>query len=220
MIYDLTMPIEQDHFRWPVERDSRLSARDIFEITSVGLSCHAFTHLDAPSHMLRGGETTDDLDLTMVMGRAAIIDFEGIAPKEGITDLSLAQAASHLDAGEIALFRTCWDQQRDWRTPEYWRDAPYMTAGACRWLLKKGPTAVAFDFPQDFAIRQVLDGVMPPMEEHVSHDILLRNGVTLIEYLVGTHQLATSHVQFAALPIKLPASDGAPARVVAWPISI
>ncbi|MEM8569676.1 MAG: cyclase family protein [Pseudomonadota bacterium] len=213
------MPIEADHFRWPIERSARLSAGDIFEVTSIGLSCHAFTHLDAPSHILRSGATTDDLDLSRVVGRAAVIDLQDIVPNEEITSTHLQRAAGHLATGEIAVFRTSWDAQRDWRSPDYWRDAPYLSAAACEWLLERRPSAVAFDFPQDHVIRRVLDGEMPPIEEHVSHDILLRNRITLIEYLVGTRQLDFDHVEFAALPIKLPTSDGAPARVVAWPIS-
>ncbi|WP_299632276.1 cyclase family protein [uncultured Roseobacter sp.] len=218
VIYDLTMPMESGHFRWPLERDKKgdFKAGDIFEVTSFGVSCHAFTHLDAPCHMVPGGPTTDALELSRVMGTAAVIDLSDIVPNEEITARHLDRAAQHLVPGQIALFRTCWDEQRDWRTPAYWHDAPYLSAEACRWLRDRNPTSVAFDFPQDHTIRRVLDGEMPPIEEHVSHDILLRDGITLIEYLIGTAQITEQTVQFVALPLKLPASDGAPARVVAW----
>ena len=58
---------------------------------------------------------------------------------------------------------------------------------------------------------------MRPIEEHVSHDVLLRNGVTLIEYLVGVRQVETDRTFLCALPIRLAGADGAPARVVALP---
>ena len=54
------------------------------------------------------------------------------------------------------------------------------------------------------------------MEEHVSHDILLRNDVVLIEYLTNTEALTAPRVNFCCMPMKVPASDGAPARVMAW----
>ncbi len=38
----------------------------------------------------------------------------------------------------------------------------------------------------------------------------------LIEYLINTRALTTERVHFCCLPLKLPAADGAPARVVAW----
>ena len=60
---------------------------------------------------------------------------------------------------------------------------PYMTREASEWLLERGPRAVAFDFPQDYVIRLLLKGERRPLAENVTHDVLLQNGVTLIEYL-------------------------------------
>ena len=82
-------------------------------------------------------------------------------------------------------------------------------------MLERGPTACAFDFPQDYVIRLLLDGEVRPIPEHVTHDVLLRNNVTLIEYLVNTSDVTGSHTFLCALPIKMVGSDGAPARVVA-----
>ena len=217
-IIDLSMPIEEGHFRWPISRGRKgdFTTGDLFEVTSIGTTCHGFTHMDAPSHMLPGGDTLDALDLARVVGPAAVIDLSDIGPEEEITSTHLERAASHLNEGGIALFRTCWDTRRDWRTEAYWREAPWLSASACRWLLDRKPTAVAFDFPQDWTIRRILDGEMRPIEEHVSHDILLRNNITLIEYLVGTEAITTETVFLCALPIRIPGADGAPARVVAW----
>ena len=49
----------------------------------------------------------------------------------------------------------------------------------------------------------------------MTHDVLLRNNVTLIEYLVNTMEVSGPHTFLAALPVRLTGSDGAPARVVA-----
>ncbi len=216
-VIDLSMPIEDNHFRWPITRAKKgdFAAGDLFEVTSIGTTCHGFTHMDAPCHMVPGGATLDGLDLARVVGPAAILDLSDIAPDEEITADRLDAAGRHLGRGEIALFKTCWDRQRDWRTEAFWRDAPWLSANACRWLHARAPAAVAFDFPQDWTIRRLLDGEMRPIEEHVSHDILLRDGITLIEYLVGTDQLTGSRTFLCALPIRVPNADGAPARVVA-----
>lgn len=218
-IYDLSMPIEEHHFRWPVEQTKKgnFKEADVFEVTTLKTSCHAFTHIDAPCHMVPGGKMIHDLDLSKVVGKTAVINLSVIQPNEEISARHLEDTAGHLEDGQIALFKTCWDQHRDWRTEDYWQNAPYISASACHWLLKKRPTAVAFDFPQDHSIRRVMNGEpMPPIEQHVSHDILLRNGVTLIEYLIGTAQLQNKYTHLSALPLKLPKSDGSPARVVAW----
>ena len=60
--------------------------------------------------------------------------------------------------------------------------------------------AVAFDFPQDHPIRGLLDGKRAPLEEHVTHDVLLRNGVILIEYLANTQAIRQPRVWFCCLP--------------------
>lgn len=216
-IHDLSMPIEEGHLRWPIERFKKgsFSNGDLFEASGLKTTCHGFTHVDAPCHMVPGGDTLDALDLTRVCGPAAVIDLTDIAPNEEVTAARLAERAGHLEKGQIAMFRSCWDEQRDWHEAAFWLDAPYMSREASEWLLERGPTAVAFDFPQDYTIRLMLKGEVRPIHEHVTHDVLLRNGVTLIEYLVNTRQVTTPTTMLSALPIRYTGSDGAPARVVA-----
>lgn len=216
-IFDLSMPITEGHLRWPVTRDKSgdFTRGDLFEVSSLATTCHGFTHIDAPRHMVPDGATMSDLSLDKVVGTASVINLEDISANEEITADRLDQAASHLQHGEIALFRTCWDEQRDSHTEAFWRDAPWLSLDACQWLLKREPTAIAFDFPQDWTIRLLLDGEVRPINEHVSHHILLRNNITLIEYLQRVKQVTTQKTFLCALPLNLPDADGAPARVIA-----
>ncbi|OED36413.1 hypothetical protein AB833_27770 [Chromatiales bacterium (ex Bugula neritina AB1)] len=211
------MPLEGEHIRWPMTQGVRGSfmAGDLFEVSWVQTSCHGFTHLDAPRHMVPGGTTTTDLTLDQVVGFASVIDISDVLPNQAVDDSLLESRGQHVKNDEIVLFRSCWDEQRDWHTEPFWREAPYLTRDACEWLLAKKPTAVAFDFPQDWTIRCLLDGDIRPINEHVSHDVLLRNGVTLVEYLVGTRAITQTRVFFSAAPLKLLDADGAPARAYA-----
>ena len=158
-VIDLSMPIEPGHIRWPIEQGCKgdFNDGDVFEVSWVRTTCHGFTHMDAPRHMVPGGATLDGLDLARVVGPAAVIDLSDILPNEEITEARLASAAAHLRPGEIALLRTCWDRQRDWHQEAFWREAPYLSREACLWLRERGPTACAFDFPQDWTIRLLLD---------------------------------------------------------------
>jgi kynurenine formamidase len=90
-----------------------------------------------------------------------------------------------------------------------------MTREASTWLLGRKPRAVAFDFPQDFVIRLLLEGERRPLAENVTHDVLLRNGVILMEYLSNTAALTAPRTFLCCLPLKVPGSDGAPARIIA-----
>lgn len=217
-IHDLSMPIEPGHFRWPAPRAESGDWTDArpFRVTRLDLSCHSFTHVDAARHMLPDGAAIDETPLEDVCGPAFVVDLMPVQPNEEIgADRIDAALAGH--RGEaILLLRTGWDVQRDWRTPGYWRDAPWLPRAAAKRLAAARPRAVAFDFPQDYTIRLSLDGIVPPIEEHVTHDVLLRHGVTLIEYLVGASAIAGPRVMLSALPLKVTGADGAPARVVAW----
>ena len=216
-IIDLTMPVS-DHFRWPVER--RLTADhgkgDLFQVTWVGFAVHGFTHMDSPRHFFADGKTTDDIPLEKTVGEAALLDLGEVQAEEEITPERLAAAVVDLRPDDILILKTCWGRKRSVATPEFWSEAPYLGRAAAEWLLAQKPRAVAFDFPQDYTIRLLLKGEVRPLAEHVSHDVLLRNEVVLIEYLTNTEALTAPRLQFCCLPLKIPAADGAPARVIAW----
>jgi len=216
-VYDLSMPIETGHIRWNVETGKRgnFAEGDLFEVSWLHTTCHGFTHVDAPRHMVPGGAVLGDLSLDRVIGPASVIDLTGVQPNEAIDAKRLDSAGAHVAGNQIVLFKSCWYLQRDYHTESFWREAPYLTRDAAQWLLDRRPTAVAFDFPQDWTIRRLLDGDVRPIEEHVTHDVLLRNNVTLIEYLIGTEQITTDQTFLCAQPLHLPEADGAPARVVA-----
>jgi arylformamidase len=215
-IIDLSMPID-DHFRWPVERRVRGDHEqgDVFQATWLGWTVHGFTHMDSPRHCVPGGPTTDDVPLERTVGEAAVVDLTPIQPNQAISAERVAGAADHLRTGDIVVMRSCWEQQRSPRTPEFWTEAPYMTREASDWLLARQPRAVAFDFPQDYTIRLLLKGETRPLADNVTHDVLLKNGVILIEYLSNTAALTRPRTFLCCLPLKVPASDGAPARVIA-----
>ncbi len=216
-IVDLSMPIE-DHFRWPVARSQKgdLEAGDVYQFTRLDWVVHGFTHIDSPRHMVPGGDTTSEVALERTIGAAAVLDLSGIAPKTEITAEMLAAAGGHLETGDIAVLKTCWEDVHSPLTPEYWTESPYLSAAACRWLLAREIKALAVDFPQDYPIRKLLDGEQAPIAEFVSHDILLRNGVILIEYLTNLGEIQGPRTTLIALPLKIPNADGAPARVIAY----
>ena len=215
-IIDLSMPIA-DHFRWPVERrlKSDHERGDLFQVTWLGFAVHGFTHMDSPRHFFADGRTTSDIPLEATVGDAAVVDLARVQPDEAITAARLATTAGHVEPGDIVVMKSCWERQRSPRSPEFWTEAPYMSREAAEWLLARRPRAVAFDFPQDYTIRLLLRGEIRPVVEHVTHDVLLRKGVILIEYLSNTVALTRPRTFLCCLPLKLPDADGAPARVIA-----
>ena len=135
-IIDLSMPIV-DHFRWPVERrlNSDHARGDLFQVTWQGFAVHGFTHMDSPRHFFADGRTTSDIPLETTVGEAAVVDLTPVEPNQAITAERLAAAASHVERGEIVVLRSCWEQQRSPKTPEFWTEAPYVARDAAEWLL-------------------------------------------------------------------------------------
>jgi arylformamidase len=216
-IVDLSMPIEHGHPRWPIERTVKgnLAAGDLFQATTVRLPCHGFTHVDAKRHMFLDGATIEATPLERVVGHADVIDLMDVQPNQAIEPEHLAARGKALGSGGMALFKTGWDRQRSPFTTAFWTESPYLTRAAAQWLHDTGITTVAYDFPQDYCIRLLLKGEVRPIEENVTHDILLRAGVTMIEYVANTAELRAQRVLLCAAPLKIPGADGAPARVFA-----
>jgi len=215
-IIDLSTPVRTDHFRWPVERRLLKShAEGAGQATWAGWSAHAFTHMDSPRHVVPDGFTTDAITPEMTVGDCAVIDLSDVPANTAIDGARIAAAAQHLRRGDIALLKTRWDERASIDTQDFWLHAPWMTAEAAEFLYQAGIKAVGFDFPQDHCIRYFITGQpRPPLPEHVTHYHLLARGVIMFEYLCNTGALRAARSTFVGLPIKLPDSDGAPARVI------
>jgi arylformamidase len=215
-LVDLSMPIAP-HFRWhpDVAVTGNIAEGDAFRITRIATTCHGFTHVDAMAHFVAAAPTIEATPLERVVGPCRVLDLRDVEANTAIGPERLAAADAGGPEGEILLLSAGWDRKRDYATPAFWKDAPYVTREGAEWLLARKPSAVAFDFPQDYTIRLLLDGVMAPRHEHVTHDVLLAAGVTLIEYLVNTSEIAGPRTFLCAAPLKIANADGAPARVFA-----
>ena len=217
-VIDLSTPVKTGHFRWnDVERRLlKTHAAGAGQGTWAGWNLHAFTHMDSPRHVDPEGFTTDAITPDMTVGPGVVIDVSAIPANQPIPCEALAAAGAHVRRGDFALIRTRWDERASIDTPDYWLQAPWMTAEGAIWLHEQGVKAVGFDFPQDRCIRFFLTGEKrPPLPEHVTHFHLLKRGVIMFEYLCNMGALTQARNQVVGLPIKIPDSDGAPARVIA-----
>jgi arylformamidase len=215
LLIDLSMTI-RPMWRWPIEVGLAKDIRrgDPYQVTTVKTGMHAFTHVDTPLHIELGRESIDQVGLERLCGPAAVIDLTPIAANQEIGPELLSERAGHVQAGDILLLKTGWDLARDCSTREYWSEAPYLNREAAAWVAALPVKAVGFDFPQDYVIRDIPTR-HPPAEEMPTHDLILRKGTLLIEYLCNLHRIHAERVQVYALPLKLFGGEGACARVVA-----
>ena len=217
-VVDLSHPI-RPHFRWHVASERRLSheAGDLFQSTVVSLSCHAYTHVDAPVHFLPDDRDVAGMPVDQWMGPAAVVDLSHLGERGEVTPAELDRHAEHVEAGDIVLIRTDWPRKADVDSGEFWKDAPYMGRAACEWLVARGAKAVGYDFPSDFSIRITMFSPGTPVTRHdcTTHDVFFPAGVTVVEYLTNLDRIGSARCRFIALPLKLEGADGSPVRAVA-----
>lgn len=215
-VVDLSLQISQ-HFRWSLDmqRTQAFEHGDVFQTSRISMACHAFTHVDAPLHFVPGGMDIASLALSKTVGPAAVLDLRDVGAEQPVTRALLRDRGAHVRAGDRVLLATRWDEKADVASREYWTTAPYVQTEAAEWLLEREPSCVGFDFPQDHCIRRMGGEAEPRREEFVTHDVLLSQGVLLVEYLAGLGQLTSERVWFAAAPLRLDGADGSPVRALA-----
>jgi arylformamidase len=217
-VIDLSFPI-RPHFRWKVEPTLRSShaAGDLFQSTILTISCHAYTHVDAPVHFLPGDRDIASMPVDQWIGEAAVVDLTHLGDNGEVSAGELEQHAAHVRTGDIALLRTDWPRKVSVESEKFWRDAPYTARSACDWLVARGVKAVGYDYPPDQCIRTTIfsPATKVARRECVTHDVFFPAGVTVIEYLTNLDRIGAARCRFIALPLRIEGADGSPVRAVA-----
>jgi kynurenine formamidase len=217
-VVDLSFPI-RPHFRWKVasERRSSHEAGQLFQSTVLTVSCHAYTHVDAPVHFLPGNRDIAAMPVDQWIGEAAVVDLTHLGENAEVTAAELDRRAGHVGAGDIALLRTDWPARVSVESERFWKDAPYTGRSACEWLVARGVKAVGYDYPPDFAIRTMIfsPNTAVTRSECTTHDVFFPEGITVIEYLTNLGAIGAPRCRFIALPLRVTGADGSPVRAIA-----
>ena len=217
-VVDLSHPI-RSHFRWTVRTELRSShaSGELFQSTVLSISCHAFTHVDAPVHFLPSGRHIAELAVDQWVGDAAVVDLTHIGANAEVTGAVLERQAQHVRAGDIALLRTDWPKRVSVETEGFWRDAPYTGQSACDWLIQRRVKAVGYDYPADHCIRTMIFDPQTTLrrEDHTTHHAFFPAGIAVVEYLANLDRIGAPRCRFIALPLPIQGADGSPVRAIA-----
>ena len=212
-VVDLSFPIGP-HFRWTVasERRSTHEAGANFQSTVLTVSCHAYTHVDAPVHFLPGDRDIASMPVDQWMGPAAVVDLTHLGENAEVTAADLER-----QGGDIVLLRTDWPRRCPVESERFWKDAPYTGRSACEWLVARGVKAVGYDYPPDYCIRTSIfsPGTKIAREECTTHHVFFPKGITVIEYLTNLDQIGAARCRIIALPLRVTGADGSPVRAIA-----
>lgn len=157
---------------------------------------HVGTHIDAPLHMVAGGQRMSDIPVSRFFGRGKLVDARN---STSISAQLLDQIK--LEKGDIVVVLTGWS--RKFREGDYYTTFPHVDEDFAQLLIDHGVSILALDTPS------------PDAFPFPIHKLLLGNGVLIIENLadVGT-LVGVSEFDIVALPAKFE-WEGAPVRVVA-----
>lgn len=215
-IIDLTHTIEEGMFTVPVHWHPKTEisilgnyheeARASRKIT---LGSHTGTHIDAPSHFIKDGQTIDQTDLNTLIGDGIVLNLSHKKSGEEITDRDLEIAAKGIELKPRILIYTGWGDIA-WNTPHYSSGRPYLSTEAAKWLVDKAAILVGVDFSDPENPKEFKYGHISPM-----HTYFFEHQVIIIENLCNLGKIVNQNINLIALPLLIKDSDGSPARVVA-----
>lgn len=182
-----------------------------WQVSAVSMGLHTGAHIDSPLHCYEDGMTTADIPLERVVGEASMIDCTAAGEREPVDARMLEQGAGDVREGDILILQTNWTDAAYGDFPRYFTESPYLTPDAAEWLVARKPSAVAFDFFEEYCAR------LPDFtsEDFVCHRILLGDGIPMLEGLTNLRAVGRGRFDFYAPFYNLAGCDGAPARFFA-----
>lgn len=205
VIHDVSIPLQPGVTCWPgdpgfeTSRELRIANGDECNLTSLRMSAHTATHVDAPWHFVDAGRTVEALDLATLIGPAVVVDLGDVSV---VTSRVLETADVPANTERLLLrTRNCalWSDPR----ADFKRDFVALDVGAAQWVVDRGIRLIGVDY---LSVQRFDD---PPD----THQILLRAEVVIVEGL-DLRDVEAGSYRFVCLPLKLVGGDGAPARAV------
>jgi kynurenine formamidase len=95
------------------------------------MSTHTGTHVDAPSHFVKDGQTVSELKLDDLVGTAVMVDLRRVVSAgRGISVEQLRGCAAHkVIRGRIVVLHSGWLRQK-WGTEEMYSGNPFLLEDA------------------------------------------------------------------------------------------
>jgi arylformamidase len=202
MIYDITRPLSPRTAVYPgdtpvsVTATSLLRNGDMCNVSSIEMSVHAGTHIDAPRHYADDAPGVDALDLAVLTGPARVVTLEA-SPAIDAPDLA---GISGLAGKGLLVHSRGSDTPHDVFDPGY----VYFTPAAAEWLGTHGVRLVGIDTP---SVDPADSTALP------AHLSFLRYGIIIVENL-WLRGVPDGDYRLMALPLRIVDCDAAPARVL------
>jgi len=205
-VIDLSYQVDPDNY--PPDRPFALTlgylADNAFKY-DVSTHSHVGTHVESPAHFYEGGRDITSYPLEAFYGRAVLLDVPDVAAATPLDasylETSIGTMVQH---GDIIVCRNSDSASLKAGVPSGY---PTLTPSAARWFAGRGIKMLGID--NCFRLgKDIADG-------RALHDILMSQGVTLIEWLDNLSAISQPVFFFMALPFKVRKMDSSWARAIA-----
>lgn len=207
-IYDVSVPISattpvyQGDPGIEIRQWAALAAGDAANVSLLHFGAHTGTHVDAPSHFIEGGSKVDAMPLDALVGAVRVI----LMPDDVDAIKASHLSAQSLEGATRVIFKTRNSAFWSDTTSGFRQDFTYITPDAARALVQSGVRLVGIDY---------LSVEKFQSERHETHQILLSNGIVIVEGL-DLREVTAGDYELICLPLKIAegTGDGAPARAI------
>lgn len=172
-----------------------------YESEAIFMSTHTGTHVDAPSHFVKGNSSIERIPATRFVSDAVLVRIPK-KPNELVEALDFRDIA--IRENDAVVISTGWE--RKIRSRSYMTENPGLSAGAARFLALKKVSMVGIDGP---SIDAGSDARFP------AHTILLAKNVLVVENLRNIHAINKDRFTLVVAPLKLRGATGSPVRALA-----
>ncbi len=196
-----------------------------YSANNISTAEHGGTHIDAPIHFSKNGQSVDEIPLDKLIGKAIKIDVSSNALNSPDYQISIEDFTNwekkenfQIPDGSIVLLQTGYskyypDKIKYLGTGERGENAikllhfPGLSAEAAKWLVEnRNIHAIGIDTPSiDYGQSQYFK----------SHVILLSQNIPVFENLTNLDQIPGRGFEVLALPMKIKGGSGGPLRIVA-----
>jgi kynurenine formamidase len=231
-LVDLTHSFGADTIVWPTEQDFRLVLQQAGETPGwyyyasnrLEMAEHGGTHIDAPIHFSKGGQTLDQIPIDRLVGAGVRIDVAAQCARDRdylvtIRDFEQWEGEhGRIPIGAIVLvdtgFARYWPSRQQYLGTELRGSEgvralhfPGLHPAAANWLVRERQVkAVGID------TASIDYGQSTTFETHVA---LLSRNVPVLENLGDLRDLPERGFDVIALPMKIAGGTGGPLRVIA-----
>lgn len=203
--YDISVTLGEDGAAYPGdvpysrEMTSTITAGANYNLSTLRLSAHSGTHIDAPAHYINGAKTLDMYPLERFILTANVIFIED---DESIKSDTLRH--SEIKDGEAVLFKTHNSVSGLCRSHIFSERFVYLSKEAAELCVDIGVSLVGIDY---ISIERFGDNESPV------HYMLLKNDVLILEG-IDLSRVASGKYTLAALPMRIKDAEAAPTRAI------